>query len=93
MVSNIPERGGELGLKLVANMAELTHARHGQLALDNAYANRRTRTFLSEETVAYTMPRERSYDIDTEDQLLFVSTLLARSRRGAAVDNGTAPPY
>ncbi len=39
MVSNIPERGGELGLKLVANMAELTHARHGQLALDNAYAN------------------------------------------------------
>lgn len=54
---------------------------------------RRTRTFLSEETVAYTMPRERSYDIDSEDQLLFVSTLLARSRQGAAVDNGTAPPY
>jgi len=54
---------------------------------------RRTQTFLSEETVAYAMPRERSYDIDTEDQLLFVSTLLARRGQGAAVDNGTTPPY
>ena len=39
-MSAIPEKDGELGQKLVADMARLTWDRYGRLALDNAAANR-----------------------------------------------------
>ena len=39
-MSAIPEKDGELGHKLVADMTRLTWERHGPMALDNAAANR-----------------------------------------------------
>ncbi len=39
MTTDIPEQPGELGLKLVARMDELTWERHGTLALENARRN------------------------------------------------------
>ena len=38
-VSTIPEKNGQLGLKLVANMERMTRDRHARLALDNAERN------------------------------------------------------
>ncbi len=38
-MTRIPERDGELGLKLVAHMERLTWERHGRLALENARRN------------------------------------------------------
>ena len=36
------------------------------------------KSFVTEETVPYEMPRNRSLDIDTEDDLLYANTVLRR---------------
>lgn len=44
---------------------------------------RENRTFVCAETVAYTMPPERSVDIDTELDFLYVETLLGKATSGS----------
>jgi N-acylneuraminate cytidylyltransferase len=42
-----------------------------------------SRTFLAPQTVAYKMPRERSLDIDTEEDFALLDATINRGRRGA----------
>jgi CMP-N,N'-diacetyllegionaminic acid synthase len=44
---------------------------------------RDSRTFVAPQTVAYRMPRERSLDIDTEEDLALLEAILKRGGRGA----------
>lgn len=49
----------------------------------------RTRSFLSEETEAYEMPKERSLDIDTESDLQYCEIRLNLSRSGQSIKRDT----
>lgn len=48
----------------------------------------RTRSFVTAETAAYEMPKDRSLDIDTEIDLLFAEMRLTHSRSGHASHEG-----
>lgn len=64
--------------ELIVRRQELPHTYvlNGAVYVANVEWLKRQKTFLTEETVAFVMPKERSYDIDTEEDFLWCRYLL-----------------
>ncbi len=60
-----------------------TYALNGAVYVAECRWLETSRTFLTRETAAYRMPRERSVDIDNEMDLLVASVLLSEQTSGA----------
>lgn len=72
--------------------AEPIYAFNGAIYVNEIETLRRTRRLVTEDTIAYVMPFERSVDIDTEADLQLCEFLLTSKRPGATAEQGRAMP-